>query len=191
MFASGGASSRVFFGSTKKKSPWKLIRSTSAIRRVIRGIYDYPKFSNLLGQQLSPDLDQVAAALARKFGWHIQVTGPSALNLLGLSTQVPGRIIYASDGPDHAFAIGKQTLEFQHTPLKEAAFKLRESALIVQGLKSLGAEQITPAIICAIRDWLEPRLSEHLTTPKKKALLSQLVAQPIIIQRNQLVKRVS
>ncbi len=100
VFASGGASSRVFFGSTKKKSPWKLIRSTSAIRRVIRGIYDYPKFSNLLGQQLSPDLDQVAAALARKFGWHIQVTGPSALNLLGLSTQVPGRIIYASDGPD-------------------------------------------------------------------------------------------
>ncbi len=90
-----------------------------AIRRVIRGIYDYPKFSDLLGQYLSPDLDMVAAALARKFGWRIEVTGPSALNLMGLSTQVPGRFVYASDGPDRAFVIGTQTLSFKHTALKE------------------------------------------------------------------------
>jgi hypothetical protein len=34
------------------------------IRRVIRGIYDYPSFSKFLGQTLSPDIDQVARALA-------------------------------------------------------------------------------------------------------------------------------
>ena len=38
------------------------------IRRVIRGLYDYSRFSSLLSQDLSPDMDQVAQALARKFG---------------------------------------------------------------------------------------------------------------------------
>src|ERR1035438_10354000 len=70
------------------------------IRRVIRGIYDYPRFSKLLDQHLSPDIDQVARALARKFRWRIQPTGAKALNFLGLSTQVPARAVYLSDGPD-------------------------------------------------------------------------------------------
>jgi hypothetical protein len=56
------------------------------IRRVIRGIYDYPRFSKLLDQSLRPDIDQVARALARKFRWRIQPSGATALNFLGLST---------------------------------------------------------------------------------------------------------
>lgn len=132
------------------------------IRRVIRGIYDYPKYSTLLKQELSPDLDQIAAALARKFGWRIQVTGASALNLLGISTQVVGRVVYVSDGPDKVFIIGKQTLEFKNSVLKEAALKLRESALIVQGLKSLGQEQITPEVIDAMKKWLPEHLKKQV-----------------------------
>lgn len=128
------------------------------IRRVIHGVYDFPKHSSLLNQTLSPDLDGVADALARKFGWRIQITGASALNLLGLSTQVPGRVVYASDGPDRLFKIGKSTIEFKNTALKEAGFMLRESSLIVQGLKSLGTERITPEVIASIRKWLTPRL---------------------------------
>src|SRR4030067_1453645 len=53
------------------------------IRRVCRGVYDYPRQSELLGQALSPDIDQVAQALARKFNWRIQPSGDAALNLLG------------------------------------------------------------------------------------------------------------
>ena len=63
----------------------------SEIRRVIRGIYDYPRFSKLLDQNLSPDIDQVARVLARKFRWRILPSGATALNFLGLSTQVPAR----------------------------------------------------------------------------------------------------
>jgi hypothetical protein len=132
------------------------------IRRVLRGIYDFPKFSDLLAQPLSVDLDAVAAALARKFGWRIQVTGASALNFLGLSTQVPGRVVYASDGPDRVFKVGKRTLEFRHTVLKDAIFDHRESSLIVQGLKSLGRERITPDVIESIRAWLAPSLRQRV-----------------------------
>ena len=65
--------------------------SEGVIRRVMRGIYDYPRHSRALHGPVSPDIDQVAHALARKFGWRIQPDGATAQNLLGLSTQVPAR----------------------------------------------------------------------------------------------------
>jgi hypothetical protein len=86
----------------------RLVRK-GEIRRVVRGLYDYPRFSALLNQELSPNIDQTAQALARKFGWRIQPGGPTAQNLLGLSTQVPARIVYLSDGPDRSYRIPKAT----------------------------------------------------------------------------------
>ena len=121
------------------------------IRRVIRGIYDYPRFSDLLNQPLSPDIDEVAQSIARKFGWRIQPSGAMAQNLLGLSTQVPARAVYLSDGPDRTYQIAKTSLVFEQTALKEVGFKLRESGLIVQALKSLGQEHITPDVISTLR----------------------------------------
>jgi hypothetical protein len=128
------------------------------VRRVIRGIYDHPRFSKVLGQKLSPDIDQVARAIARKFRWRIQPSGATALNLLGLSTQVPARAVYLSDGPERSYKIGNTTLVFEHRALKEAGFKLKESGLIVQALKSLGPEQITSEVISKIRAWLPQSL---------------------------------
>lgn len=133
-----------------------------AVRRVIRGIYDYPRHSDLLESALSPDMDQVAGALARKFGWRIQPSGPAAQNLIGLSTQVPAAYVYLSDGPDRSYDINETTLTFKHTALKEAGFRQRESALIVQALKSLGPDRIKPRIIAKIRNWLDPKLREKI-----------------------------
>ena len=139
------------------------------VRRVVRGIYDYPRFSKLLDQHLSPDLDQVARAIARKFGWRIQPSGAIAANLLGLSTQVPARAVYLSDGPDRSYKIGNTTLAFEHTALKEAGFKLRESGLIVQALKSLGPERVTSEVISKIRAWLPEALRTKVLADTRMA----------------------
>lgn len=126
------------------------------IRRVCRGMYDYPKYSDLLNQPLSPDHEQVAQAFGRKFNWRILPSGDAALNLLGLSTQIPGKVIYLSDGPSRKYKILNFNLEFQNTALKEIGFKQRESGVIVQALKALGKEQITSEIIAKIRKQIEP-----------------------------------
>ena len=139
------------------------------IRRVIRGIYDYPVYSKVLKTEMSPDMDQVARALARKFGWRIQPSGPTALNLLGLSTQVPSQWMYLSDGPNRTYKIGKQTLTFKQSPLKESGFKLRESALIVQALKSLGSQRISPEVVTRIRRQLDPKLHTKVLKDAKTA----------------------
>jgi hypothetical protein len=140
------------------------------IRRVIRGLYDYPRFSDLLNEPLSPDPDQVARALARKFGWRIQPSGPAAMNIVGLSTQVPGRITYLSDGPDKSYKLGKTTLAFETTALKESGFKLPQSALVVQSLKSLGQNRVTDdGVISKIRKWLKPELRPKVLKDTRSA----------------------
>lgn len=125
------------------------------IRRVCRGIYDYPKYSELLQQEVSPDFHQVAQAFARKFNWRIQPAGDAALNLLGLSTQVPGRLLYLSDGPNRQYDIGSYTLAFKKSALKDVGFKHRESGLVVQALKALGQERVNDAVITTLRKQLD------------------------------------
>jgi hypothetical protein len=93
--------------------------------------------------------------------------GASALSLMGLSQQVPSRVAYASDGPSREFKVGNQTLTFKHTPLKEAGFGQRESSIIVQGLKSLGADRVNAETITTIRNWLDPRLRKKVLRDTK------------------------
>ncbi len=128
------------------------------IRRVCRGIYDYPKYSEFLKQELSPDIDQVARAFARKFNWRIEVLGDTALNMLGLSTQVVAKYVYLSDGPNRSYDILGTTLEFKKSSLKNIGFKYKESSLIVQALKTLGKDRVTEEVTEMIRKRIEPKM---------------------------------
>ena len=139
------------------------------IRRAIRGIFYYPKIGTLLGQEMPPDIDRIAQALGRKFGWHIQPGGATALNLLGLSTQVPARALYLSTGPNRTYELPTTTLIFQHSALKETNFKRPESGLIVQALKALGPKRITPKVIAKIRAWLDPNLRKRVLDDSRSA----------------------
>lgn len=150
-------------------STLRRLAEKGTIRRIIRGLYEYPKFSELLGQNLSPSIDATAQALARKFGWRIQPSGVIAENLLGLSTQVPARAVYLSDGPNRLYKIEKTTITFEHTALKETGFKLRESELIVQALKSMGSKHVTAEVIAAIRARLPKPLHQKVLTDTRTA----------------------
>ncbi len=122
------------------------LEAKGTVRRVLRGLYDYPRLSKLIEGPMQPDLRQVAQALARKSGWRIQVSENTALNLLGLSTQVPVQATYLSDGPSKTYLIGKRELIFKKRILKESGFKHSESELVVQALKALGEKRITAEI---------------------------------------------
>ena len=133
------------------------LAAAGKIRRVTRGLYDYPRFSDLLQKTLSPDIDQVAYAFARKFSWRIEVSGESALNLLGLSTQIPAQYVYLSDGPSKSYDVMGATLHFKKSSLKDIGFKHRESTLIVQALKALGKEHLSETVFATIREQIDPK----------------------------------
>lgn len=139
------------------------------IRRVARGVYDYPGYSALLSKELGPDIDQVARAYARKFNWRIEAAGETALNLLGLSTQIPASYVYLSDGPSRRYDILGQSLEFKKSALKNIGFKYRESALLVQAMKALGKEHVTETVIEKMRQQIEPSQREKILKDTKSA----------------------
>ncbi len=138
------------------------LTKSQRIRRAMRGIYDYPKYSKLLSQELGPDIDQVAHALARKFGWTIQVSGNTALNILGLSTQVPGRYLYLSDAKSCSYKLGKQELSFKKTGLKDIGLKYPESALLVQAIKALGKNGLSSTVRKQVRAYFEAKDGERI-----------------------------
>ncbi|MFC4994250.1 DUF6088 family protein [Rubritalea tangerina] len=155
------------------------LASKGTIRRVLRGLYDYPRISKLLGTEMGPDIDQVASALARKSGWRIQPSENTALNHLGLSTQVPAQSIYLSDGPSKTYEIGKQQLTFKKRSLKESVFKHKESELVVQALKALGQERIDDALLSQLADKWSPGTWKKILRDTKTApaWVSDLILQ--------------
>ncbi|MFA6742513.1 MAG: DUF6088 family protein [Arcobacteraceae bacterium] len=133
------------------------------IRRVSRGIYDYPKYSEFLKAELSPDIEQVAHAYARKFNWQIEISGDTALNILGLSTQIVANYIYLSNGPSKKYKLlNNVNIEFKKSALKNIGFKYKESSLIVQALNTLGKENITNETIVKIQNKIDERMYEKI-----------------------------
>ncbi len=128
------------------------------IRRIIQGIYERPRWNELLDEPVAPDIYSIASALARKFSWRIHPSGNTALNYLGLSTQIPGHIIYHSDGPSRKYKIGNRSLEFKHTSLHELVFRLQESTLVVQALKALGRGNVDGTVIHTLQTRYSPSI---------------------------------
>ena len=138
------------------------------IRRVLRGVYDKPEYNDFLEEYVAPSPDKVANALARNFGWSIVPCGDTALNLLGLSTQVPAAWVYVSDGTYKEYAYDNTTIQFKKTTNKEVSKLSYKTALTVQALKALGKDKIDDTVIS--------RLSKILTAEEKKTMLEEAKA---------------
>ncbi len=117
------------------------------IRRILRGIYEKPKYSKLLNEYVVANPDSVAKALARNYHWTIAPSGNTALNLLGLSTQVPVVWSYISDGPYKNYEWNSTKIEFQHRTNKEITGLSYITILVVQSLKTLGKEHVSQEVI--------------------------------------------
>jgi len=120
------------------------LEETGELQRVIRGIYVKPRYSALLNKNVPPRSDDIAKAIARNLGWTIVPCGDTALNMLGLSTQVPAVWLYVSDGPYKTYEADGITLKFKHTDNKNEIINIAyKTALVVQALKALGKSNVT------------------------------------------------
>ena len=129
---------------------------SGTIRRIRRGLYDMPKVNPALGGKLSPDIDEAARAIARRQRWKIVPEGAWAANLLGLSTQVPSKITYLTDGPNNEVPIGRRTIHFKHARPKAMAGPEGKIALVVQALRHLGKDGVGAREIKTLRTALTP-----------------------------------
>ncbi len=132
------------------------LEADGVIHRILRGVYYKPEFNEFLGEFVAPLPDDVAHAIARNYGWTIVPCGDTALNLLGLSTQIPAAWVYVSDGKYDEYSYDNTTIKFKRTTNKEISKLSYKTALVVQALKALGKENVTDATITKLQNTLTP-----------------------------------
>ena len=137
------------------------------IQKVQRGIYCCPRFSEPLQEYEAPSPHQTALAIARKFNWNIAPSGETALNILGLSAQVPAKWSYVSDGAYNRFELGNTTIEFHHRNNREITGMSYMTALVIQSIKAMGRGRVDSAAIRRIRTSLTEEARQRLIEEAK------------------------
>lgn len=118
------------------------LAAKGTIRRLARGLYEYPREHPELGT-LAPDLEKVARSLAGKDRIRLQPAGAYATNLLGLSEQVPAKVVFLTDGHSRTVKIGRQEIQLRRTTPRNMAAAGRLTGLLMQAFRHLGKEHIT------------------------------------------------
>ena len=139
------------------------------IRRLARGVYDYPKEHPVLGL-LTPSAETIAKALAGRDKTRLQSSGVQAANTLGLSDQVPAKVVFLTDGTSRTVRIGTMTIQLRKTTPKNMATAGRLSGLVIQAFKALGREHVTQERV--------DHLKRILPLEKRRTLLDDLGFAP-------------
>ena len=131
------------------------LTQAGTLRRILKGVYEKPEYSEMLKEYVAADPDAVAKALARSYHWTIAPCGNTALNLLGLSTQVTAVWSYISDGPYKTYEWNSTKLEFKHRTNKEITGLSYMTILVIQALKTLGKTNVTSSTVQALKARLD------------------------------------
>jgi len=150
----------------------RLVRSGD-IRRLARGLYDYPKNHPDFGD-VPPSADRVASALAEKDNLKIQPSGAYAANLLGLSDQVPAKLVFLTDGSTRVVQVGNWRIKFKKTSPKNMATAGKISGLVFQALRFIGRENIDEIVI---------RKLNRLPKKEKQILIADLRYAPAWMEK--------
>lgn len=144
------------------------------VERLAHGIYIKPKKDPLLGT-LYPNIEEIAREIAKRDKARIAPTGVMALYLLGLTTQVPLKAVYLTDGSQREVKIGNRAIKFKRTVPKSFAIKDELLHLIVQAFREKGQREITEEFLKTIK-YSIAKLDE-------KVMRNQLGYAPVWIQK--------
>ena len=137
------------------------------VLKIMRGVYYKAEYNEFLEEYVAPEPDAVAHAIARNYGWTIVPFGDTALNILGLSTQVPAAWVYMSDGTYKEYSYNQTTIRFKKTSNKEISKLSYKTALVVQALKTLGKDNVKDTIITKLKNTLTDKEKETLLIEAK------------------------
>jgi len=145
-----------------RKALERLVKS-GEIQRVAFGIYVRPEIDPVIGK-VSPGIDAIVTAIAKRDKARIVPTGIYALNRLGLSTQVPMNVVYLTDGAPRKIQIAGRRVVLKKTTPKNVAAVGEISRLVIQALRELGKDKVTQQEIEHLQQLLrkeKPTRLEH------------------------------
>jgi hypothetical protein len=137
------------------------LEKRGGVRRLARGLYDFPDEHPVIGR-MSPNPELVAKALSERDAARLQPSGAYAANLLGLTEQVPARVVFLTDGPSRHVKIDRQEVVLKNTTPRNMAAAGRISGTVFQALRHLGAKHIGANHIARLRQVLDARDAAQL-----------------------------
>lgn len=144
------------------------LKEKGLLVRLAHGIYLYPKSDKELGI-LFPSTEEIAKAIARRDKSRIVPTGVQALNKLGLSTQIPMKVVFLTDGTARSIKVGKRTITFKRTSPKNLLPKGEISSLAIQALKTIGQNKVDDDTLKKLQTILEKEMKENILHDAKLA----------------------
>ena len=160
----------------------RLVRD-GVIRRVRRGLYELPRMGTLLKEPLVQSPDELARAWAKQHGLRVVPSGAYAANLLGLSTQVPAKITYYTNGRTQRLTLGPYSVKLLNRGPKTMDVPGRMAPLVIQALRHLGRDRVTTQVIHRLRSTLSPKDMTELqrsvlyTPAWMKSVIAQIVGE--------------
>ena len=130
-------------------STLRRLKTAGTIRQLAWGLYDFPAQDPVLGA-VAPSADAIARALVVRDAIRLQPSGAYAANELGLSDQVPSRIVFLTDGPARKIKIGKREIHLHHTTPRNMATAGRKSGTLIQALRHLGKDQVDEKVLAIL-----------------------------------------
>jgi hypothetical protein len=150
------------------------LTAQGVVRRIARGLYDRPRRHRLLGP-LMPSSDAILRALGTRGHQRLQPSGAYAANLLGLTEQVPLRIVFLTDGASQTIQVGGHRIVMRHTTPRNMATAGRTSGLVIQALRHLKRANVDAKVI--------GRLAARLTAKDRARLEADAMFAPAWIAR--------
>lgn len=142
--------------------------------RLNRGTYVRPK-EGRFGVR-APSATAVLEALSRRTGETITPNGAAAANKLGLTSQVPVRLVYLTNGKSRRLRLGAQEIELRHVPQWQVALPGRPAGEAIRALAWLGPEE-APRALRRLKNRLSPAETKALTSAR--AVLPSWLAEDV------------
>ena len=117
--------------------------------KIAHGIYAKPRNSRF-GVVL-PSVDKVVQAIAARDNAEVLPSGMTALNALGLSTQVPMNYTYLTTGSERTVNLSNRKVVLKRGVPKNFCYGTRLISLLVQALKALKKENVGDSELNVIR----------------------------------------
>ena len=146
------------------------MENNGEIKRILNGVYCLNRFDEFLNLPILPSINDVVECLARKHKWTICPTGNLALNMMGLSTQVPANYVYLSNGPYKEYLIYDTKVILKRTMNREIVDYSYKTLLLIQCIKTLGEQSIDKQTINLFKEKLS-------SIDKQKALKETTMTQ--------------
>ncbi len=165
----------VKFGSSENiRKVLSRLEKEGLLERLAQGIYLIPKKDELLGT-LYPTTEEIAIEIAKRDKARIAPTGSLALYQLGITTQIPLKAVYLTDGAQRTIAIGKRTIQFKKTTPRNLAIRDQLLMLITQALKEIGQYKVTETHLQKLKSFAKQLDND--------VLKSQLKFAPVWVQK--------